>query len=92
VVGKCISFDVAGIDTKDIVKDGDQRETPPKEEDNKDKEFENDILDNEKQGISPLSSHDWITTRYHLWKTFSTTSKSFKLQFDCKCIMKVFIY
>jgi len=36
VVGKGTSFDV---DTKDIVEDGYQQEAPPKDEDNKDKEF-----------------------------------------------------
>jgi len=38
-VGKgTFGFDVEGIDTKEIVKDGEQQEAPPKNEDNKDKE------------------------------------------------------
>jgi len=65
-LGKCTSsFDVTGIDTRDIVEDGDQQETPPKDEENKDKEFEEDVQEDEKQGTSPLSYHDWITTRDH---------------------------
>jgi hypothetical protein len=48
VVGKGTSSDVAGIDTKDIVEDGDQQEAPPKDEDNKDYEFEEDVPEDEK--------------------------------------------
>jgi len=65
-VGKgSFDFDVTGIDTKEIVKDGDQQEAPPKNEDNKDKELERDFQEEEKLEISPLSRHDWITTRDH---------------------------
>jgi len=65
-VGKgTFGFDIAGIDTKEIVKDGVQQEAPPKNEDNKDKKFEGDLQEDEKQETSPLSPHDWITTRDH---------------------------
>ena len=65
-IGKgTFSFDVAGIDTKEILKDGDQQEAPPKNEDNKDKEYEGDLEEDEKQETSPSSPHDWIITRYH---------------------------
>jgi len=66
-VGKCtFGFDVAGIDTKEIVRDGHQQEVPPKNEDNKDKEFEGYVQEDEKQETSPFSLHDWITMRDHL--------------------------
>jgi len=55
-------FDVTGIDTKEIVKDGVQQEAPSNNEDNKDKEFEGDLQEDEKQETSPSSPHDWITT------------------------------
>ena len=48
VAGKGTSFDVAGIDTKGIVEDGDQQEAPPKDEDNKDKEFAEYFHEDEK--------------------------------------------
>ena len=66
VVGKgTFDFDIAEIDTEEIVKDGVQQEAPPKNEDNKDKEFEGDLQEDEKQETSPSSPHDWITTRDH---------------------------
>ena len=66
VVGKgTFDFDIAEIDTEEIVKDGVQQEAPPKNEENKDKEFEGDSQEDEKQETSPLSTHDWITTRDH---------------------------
>ena len=65
-VGKgTFGFDIAGIDTEEIVKDGVQQEAPSKNEDNKVKEFEGDLQDDEKQETSPSSPHDWITTRDH---------------------------
>jgi len=65
-VGKgTFGFDIVGIDTKEIVKDNVQQEAPPKNEENKDKEFEGDSQEDEKQETSPLSTHDWITTRCH---------------------------
>jgi len=65
-VGKdTFGFDIAEIDTKEIVRDGVQQEAPPKNEDNKDKECEGDLQEDEKQETSPLSPHDWITTIDH---------------------------
>jgi len=70
-VGKgTFGFDIAGIDTKEIVEDGVQQEAPPKNEDNKDKEFEGDLQEDKKQETSPSSPHDWITTRDHPFETF----------------------
>jgi len=66
MLGKVLQgFDIAGIDTEEIVKDGVQQEAPPKVKDNKDKECERDLQEDEKQEISPSSPHDWITTRDH---------------------------
>lgn len=45
--------------------DDDQQETSPKDEDNKEKEFEGDFQEEEKQETSPLLPHDWITARDH---------------------------
>lgn len=45
--------------------DDDQKEAPPKDKDIKDKEFEGDVQEEEKQETSPLSPYDWITTRDH---------------------------
>jgi len=65
-VGKGIfGFDIARIDTEEIVEDGVQQEAPPTNEDNKEKECEGDLQEDEKQETSPLSPHDWITTRDH---------------------------
>ena len=65
-VGKgTFGFDIAGIDTEEIVKDGVQQEAPLQNEDNKDKEFEGDLQEDEKQETSPSSPRDWITTRDH---------------------------
>jgi len=58
-------FDIVGIDNDEIVKDDVQQEAPPKNEDNKDKECEGDLQEDEKQETSPSSPHDWITTRDH---------------------------
>ena len=58
-VGKgTFGFDIAGIDTKEIVKDGLQQEAPPKNEEPKDKEVEGDLQEDEKQETSPSSPHD----------------------------------
>jgi len=49
-VGKgTFGLDIAGIDTEEIVKDGVQQEAPPKVEDNKDKECEGDLQEDEKK-------------------------------------------
>jgi len=58
-------FDIARIDTKEIVKDGVQQEAPPKNEDNKHKEYQGDLQEEEKQETSPLTPRDWISTRDH---------------------------
>lgn len=65
-VGKgTFGFDIAGIDTEEIVKHSVQQEAPLKNEDNKDKDCEGDLQEDEKQETSPPSPHDWITTRDH---------------------------
>jgi len=70
-VGKgTFGFDIAGIDTEEIVKDGVQQEAPPKVKDNKDKECEGDLQEGEKQETSPSYPHDWIATRDHPLENF----------------------
>jgi len=49
-------FDIVGIDNDEIVKDGVQQEAPPKNEDNKDKECDGDLQEDEKQETSPSNS------------------------------------
>lgn len=65
VVGKSSSsIDVFGIDTKDIIENGDPQEARSKIRITRTK-IEEYVQEVEKQEASPLSSHDWITTRDH---------------------------